>query len=216
VYLDQEEQKAQRMFPHYFEKYKTDGVDHGMYIGASIVENGKFDMLYLKNLRLWQLMMMCGVARETEGLKGKLKVPLDAVHLVLVQNSPLSLRFRVDEKKFDVDGAYNIRYEIMKKRIDKAVIKRTQERLTQPGKIAIVYSQAREAEEYRKYIEFLQAPGYLAGEVEDVELEDLQGFQGLKALRVTVNTHGPAVETVMIRGKIEDAVEAMVHNALKN
>ena len=215
-YIDKEELKAQHMFPHYFEKYKTDGVDHSMYIGASIVENGKFDLLYLKNLRLWQLMMMCGVARETERLRGKLKLPLDAVHLILVQNTPLSLRFRVDEKKFDVDGAYNIRYEIMKKRIDKAVIRGTRERLTQPGKVAIVYSQLKEAAEYRDYIEFLQAPGYLGGEVEDVELEDLQGFQGLKALRVTVNTQAPAVEIAMIREKIEDAVQAMVDNALKN
>ena len=215
-YIDKEELKAQHMFPHYFEKYKTDGVDHSMYIGASIVENGKFDLLYLKNLRLWQLMMMCGVARETERLRGKLKLPLDAVHLILVQNTPLSLRFRVDEKKFDVDGAYNIRYEIMKKRIDKAVIRGTRERLTQPGKVAIVYSQLKEAAEYRDYIEFLQASGYLGGEVEDVELEDLQGFQGLKALRVTVNTQAPAVEIAMIREKIEDAVQAMVDNALKN
>jgi hypothetical protein len=52
--------------------------------------------------------------------------------------------------------------------------------------------------------------------VEDVELEDLQGFQGLKALRVTVNTRAPALEIAMIREKIEDAVQAMVHNALEN
>jgi hypothetical protein len=41
-----------------------------------------------------------------------------------------------------VDGAYDIRYEIVKKRIDKALIKGTNERATQPGKIVIVYSQA--------------------------------------------------------------------------
>jgi hypothetical protein len=85
-----------------------------------------------------------------------------------------------------VDGTYNIRYEIIKKRIDKAVIKGTAERLTQPGRIAIIYSQAREAEEYREYIDYLRASGYLTDDVEDVELEDLQGIQGLKALRVTV------------------------------
>jgi hypothetical protein len=85
-----------------------------------------------------------------------------------------------------VDGTYNIRYEIIKKRIDKAVIKGTAERLTQPGRIAIIYAQAREAGEYREYIEYLHASGYLTDDVEDVELEDLQGIQGLKALRVTV------------------------------
>ena len=35
----------------------------------------------------------------------------------------------VMEKRFDVDGAYNIRYEIIKKRIDKAHIKNTQENM---------------------------------------------------------------------------------------
>lgn len=187
TYLDEEEEKAQTMFPHYFEKHKTDGVDYGIYVGASLVEDGKFDLLYLKNLRLWQIQLMCGIARKTEQLKGRLKIPLETAHLILVQNVPLSIRFRIDEKQFDVDGAYNIRYEIIKKRIDKAVIKGKKERLTQPGKIAIVYSQPREAAEYRQYIDYLQASGYLIDELEDVELEDLQGMQGLKALRVTVN-----------------------------
>ncbi|MCI0528501.1 MAG: hypothetical protein L0Y56_13765, partial [Nitrospira sp.] len=186
--LDEEEEKAQAMFPHYFEKHKTDGVDHGIYIGASLVEDGKFDLLYLKNLRLWQLQVMCKIARRTDQLKEKLKVPLETAHLILVQNTPLSIRFRIDEKQFDVDGAYNVRYEIIKKRIDKATIKGKKERLTQPGKIAIVHSQPKEAAEYRQYIDYLQASEYLADEVEDVELEDLQGMQGLKALRVTVKT----------------------------
>ena len=61
--LEQEQQAAQEMFPHYFEKQKTDGVDHQIYVGASLVEGGRFDPLYLKNLRLWQLMVACGAAR---------------------------------------------------------------------------------------------------------------------------------------------------------
>ena len=186
AYLDEEEAKAQAMYPHYFEKHKTDGVDYGIYIGASLVEDGKFDQLYLRNLRLWQLMVMCGVARKADRLTERLRVPLETAHLILVQSTPLSIRFRPDEKQFDVDGTYNIRYEIIKKRIDKAVIKGTAERLTQPGRIAIIYSQAREAGEYREYIEYLRASGYLTDDVEEVELEDLQGIQGLKALRVTV------------------------------
>jgi GAF domain-containing protein len=186
AYLDEEDGKAQAMFPHYFEKHKTDGVDYGIYIGASLVEDSQFDLLYLRNLRLWQLMVMCGAARKAERLKESLRVPLETAHLILVQSTPLSIRFRPDEKQFDVDGTYNIRYEIIKKRIDKAVIKGTAERLTQPGRIAIIYSQAREAGEYREYIDYLRALGYLTDDVEDVELEDLQGIQGLKALRVTV------------------------------
>jgi hypothetical protein len=187
AFLDTEQERAQAMFPHYFEKHKTDGVEYGMYIGASLTEQKKFDALYLHNLRLWQLLVMCRMVREAEALKDRLKVPLDTAHLILVQHSPLSIRFRFDEKRFDVDGTYNMHYEIVKKRIDKALIKGTLERLTQPGKIAIVYSQPKEAQEYHDYIAYLQACGYLTAEIEEVEVEDLQGVPGLKALRVTVD-----------------------------
>src|SRR5207249_11576491 len=67
-YLDLEEQTAQTMFPHDFEKQKTDGVDHQNYIGAALLENGRFDPLYLKSLRLWQLMVTCGIALRAHRL----------------------------------------------------------------------------------------------------------------------------------------------------
>ena len=79
----------------------------------------------------------------------------------------------------------------MKKRIDKALIKGSDERLTQPGKIAIVYSQSREAQEYQDYIAYLQAAGELTEEIETLVLEDLPGAQGLQALRVTVAMQPP-------------------------
>jgi len=159
-----------------------------MYIGDSISEKERFDMVYLRNLRLWQFILMCKVAAKSEKIKPLLKVPLELAHLILVQNSPLSIRFHLDQKKFDVDGTYNVHYEIMKKRIDKAEIRGKEERLTQPGKIAIVYTQPSEAQEYLQYIEYLQAGEFLKKGVEEMELEDLQGVYGLKALRVTVDT----------------------------
>ena len=48
-------------------------------------------------------------------------MPLEVAHLILVQHMPMAIRFRFDEKRFDIDGAYNMRYEIVKKRIDKAL-----------------------------------------------------------------------------------------------
>ena len=186
------------MLPHYFEFFKTDGVDYNIYVGASLMAPGPnsvshedIRLLYLPNIRLWQLITMCGVEWELLNLKPSLKMALNATHLILVQNVPLSIRFREDEKQFDVDGAYNIRYEIVKKRIDKAVVKGTGERLTQPGKIAIVYSQNREAQEYQRYLEYLSAAGYITDEVEALELEPMQGVYGLKALRVTVSEKPP-------------------------
>jgi hypothetical protein len=85
-----------------------------------------------------------------------------------------------------VDGAYNIRYEIIKKRIDKVHLRDSEERLTQPGKIAIVYSQQKELLEYLEYIEFLQGEKLLGENLEHLELEDTQGISGLKAVRVDV------------------------------
>jgi hypothetical protein len=208
-YLDREETKAQAVFPHYFEKQMTDGVDHTIYMGASLVEDGTFDFLYLRNLRLWQLMVMCGVAWHTERLTGRLKMPLETTHLILVQDTPLSIRFRPDERRFDVDGAYDIRHEIIKKRIDKAMVRRGSERLTQPRRIAIVYSHRREALEYREYIDYLQASGYLTDEVEDLEVDELQGVHGLKALRVTVDVHASVMEQRVGLDELEGVVKTM-------
>ena len=193
--IDLEEQAAQSMFPHYFEKQKTDGVDYTIYIGRSLREDGVFDPLYLKNLRLWQLMVACGVALRAERLKTRLPVVLDVTSLILIQHMPLAIRFRQDEKRFDVDGAYNVRYEIIKKRIDKALIRGTTERLTQPGKVALVYSHPSEAQEWREYIEYLQRLRYLAREVEELELDELPGAQGLRALRVTVDLANVDLDT---------------------
>ncbi len=195
--VDDEEVYAQSIYPHYFEKYKTDGVEYTMYIGDSISEKERFHPMYLKNLRLWQFILMCRVAAKSDKIKPMLKIPLDLAHLILVQNSPLSIRFHMDQKKFDVDGTYNVHYEIMKKRIDKAEIRGKEERLTQPAKIAIVYTQSSEAAEYMQYIEYLQAKGFLKKDVENMELEDLQGVYGLKALRVTVDSVSSVYEDAL-------------------
>lgn len=206
-FVEGEEDRAQMIFPHYFEKYKTDGVEFTMYIGDSISEKERFSPIYLKNIRLWQFLLMCGIAARAEHIKSSLKVPLELAHLILVQNIPLSIRFHLDQKKFDVDGTYNVHYEIMKKRIDKAEIRGKEERLTQPGKIAIVYTQNSEAQEYMQYIEYLQSKGYLEKEIERLELEDLQGVYGLKALRVQVNTNAHIFEQSLINSELNNAVK---------
>jgi GAF domain-containing protein len=193
-YLDLEEHAAQGMFPHYFEKQKTDGVDYQVYVGPALLEDGRFDPLCLRNLRLWQLMVTCGIAVRAHRLRDRLPIPLETTHLILVQHAPLSIRFRFDEKRFDVDGAYNIRYEIVTKRIDNAVVEGTSERVTQPGRVAIVYNQPAEALEYRAYIEYLQSLGYLTGPVESLELGELQGVQGLRALRVQIALDNPKLQ----------------------
>ncbi len=208
-YLDEEEETAQSFFPHYFEKMKTDGVDHTIYIGASLVENRSFDPLYVKNLRLWQFMVMCGVVWRTAQVMEKSEMPLETAHLILVEDTPISIRFRPDERRFDVDGAYDVRHEIVKKRIDKAMVKGKEERLTQPGKIAIVYSHRREMHEYLKYIDYLQNERYLAEEVEHLELQELQGVYGLRALRVTVDMENARSRPFVAPEAVEKAIKSL-------
>ncbi len=188
AYLDDEEKKAQEIFPHYFEKHRTDGVDYVIYVGSSLIEDGeRFREIYARDLRLWQMKLACGMALETARLHSHLKAPLEIASLILVQHAPLSIRFRFDEKRFDVDGAYDIRYEILKSRIDKAMVKGTRERLTQPGKLAIVYSQPEEAQEILQHIQFLKEQKYFTGDTESLDLEDLPAVRGLKAFRVEIN-----------------------------
>jgi len=197
AYLDGEEAEAQSVFPHYFEKRQTDGIDYMMYVGASMMENGNLSVFHLKNLGLWQLMVACGMARHTEQIKAELKVPLDTCHLILVNHTPLSIRFRYDEKRFDVDGAYDVRHEIVKSRIDKAVVKGTRERLTQPGRVGIVYSHTDEGRQMQRHIDFLKARGNLLNDLEFLDLDDLPGVRGLKALRVGINLEAePLARTV--------------------
>ncbi|MGB5499346.1 MAG: GAF domain-containing protein [Maribacter sp.] len=184
--IDRRQEGAQAMFPHYFERYKTDGVEHNMYIGDSISGQLPYNPLYLSNLRLWQLQVMCEMENTHYNLKPDLTVPLDVASLMLVYSTSLSIRFRMDEKRFDVDGTYNARYEVIKKRIDKSFIKGTNERLTQPGKLSIVYSQKKDELEYLRYISFLKSKGYFTNNIEIVELDGLQGVTGLKAIRAEI------------------------------
>lgn len=184
--LDKKQAEAQAFYPHYYERFKTDGVEHNLYIGKSITNQPEFDKLYLYNLRLWQLQVMCDMENQYHALKQTLPYQMEVTSLLLVFNHAITIRFRMDEKRFDVDGSYNARYEVVKKRIDKANIKGTKERITQNDKITIVYTQQSEEREYRRYISFLQHKKRLGGEVELFDIEDLQGVSGLKGIRVPV------------------------------
>ena len=184
--LDKKQIEAQQMYPHFFERFKTDGVEHNMYIGESITKEESFNIIYLYNLRLWQLQVMCEMEREFYNKQNEYPLSLDVASMILVFNQPLSIRFRMDEKQFDVDGTYNARYEVVKKRVDKAVIKGTDERITQKGKITIIYSQKEDETEYLRYVSFLQSKLMLDDDIELLELQDLQGVTGLKAIRVSL------------------------------
>ncbi len=187
-HLDKVQKEAQAFYPHYFERFKTDGLDYNIYIGKSISNVKEFHPIYIQNIKLWQLQQQCELEYIAKRIDTEHQlISLQVTSLILVHSVPLDIKFRMDEKKFDVDGAYNMRYEIIKKRIDKSCIKGTKERLTQPGKIAIVYTHDHDLKEYIKYIDYLKDQDYLTSKVEYLNIEDLQGVSGLKAIRVGVN-----------------------------
>lgn len=185
-YLDQMNEELQRIYPCYFEKFRTDGVEFDLYIGQSIVPDRPFDPRYLEEARIWQLRAMVAIHRLTRALLPRMERPLYTTQLIFINGRTIDISFRNDEKRFDVEGAYNIRYQVIKKRIDKICIRGSGERLTQPGKMAIVYYWKQDAEAYFGHIEALRQEGVLAGDLEQLELETLQGVAGLKALRVSI------------------------------
>jgi hypothetical protein len=155
-YFDKLRDEIQQAYPCYFEKFRTDGVEYDVYIGQSITPERPYSEIYLKNLQLMQLLSMAAIARYTYAMLPTLFTPIETTQLIFIHPHPIDIHFRRDEKRFDVEGAYNIRYHIIKKRIDKVHLKDSTERLTQPRKIALVYFNQREPEEYISYIIYLQ------------------------------------------------------------
>ena len=185
-FLTERDQAAQRVLPHYFEKYKTDGVEYEVYAGQSLLKRHNFSRIHLRNLRLSQLVDICQLTRKIGALSETLPMPLRTAQLVFAYTTPLNIRFRMDEKRFDVDGDYNVRYEILKKRIDKATVHQGAERLTQAGRVSIVYLQDRDLEEYQEYLQYLRQADFIDGEVEHLILDPLQSVNGLRAIRFRV------------------------------
>jgi len=192
-YVHQEQKEEQQVFPHNFDKHQTDGMEYLIYLGSSMTRHDRFSEVYVQSLRLWQIILACGLAWHAWDLHKTLRIKLDLPHLIIVSQAPLSIRFRFDEKRFDVDGAYNIAHEIVKSRIEKAMVKGGKERLTQPRRIAMIYSTENELQEILRYVDLLQGETFLTDEVEHIELEDLTDIQKLKAVRVRVNVESAAL-----------------------
>ncbi|MDR0227665.1 MAG: hypothetical protein LBI72_01145 [Flavobacteriaceae bacterium] len=204
--LDQRQEVVQKVYPHYYERFKTDGVEHNIYIGSSICPTKSFDFTYLQNLRLWQLQVMAELmcVHYSNNVQDALK--MDVTVLLFVYDASLGIQFRMDEKRFDIDGSYNTRYEIIKKRLDKACIKGTTERIVQPHKITIAFASTYDIADYVNYIAYAQQLGILLNDVEQFEIEDMQSVSGLIGIRVGVNLNCD-LDTLNY--------ESLMHNFLK-
>jgi len=177
---------VQEIYPSYFESFRTDGIEYDLYIGQSISPMLPFQEKLLKEIRKLQIINIAVIGQKTQLVKNQLGIPLETTQLIFIHPNPIDISFREDERRFDVEGSYNIRYQIIKKRIDKAYIKNSSERLVKPGTIAIVYSRNQVARELRACLKEISEMGYLSSEIEEYELDNLQGVSDLKAMRVKI------------------------------
>lgn len=177
--------RMQQITPHYCDIETTDGMDHMIYAGQSIDPN--FSKFQLRSLRYEQLRAMCACARTALQFQQNYDHDLQVTHLVLVQDCTVDIfHDETTEKLFDVRGTRDTRYEIVKKRIDKAVDERTQTRITQPEMLTLVYSTQEELVEYQQYLHYLVREGLIDSAIEQGTVEPLQGVTGLKFVRVRI------------------------------
>ncbi len=179
------QRRLQQIIPHYCDVEFTDGMNHMIYAGASIAPG--FTLYHLRSLRYEQLRAICDCARTAFNLRSRCDSALEVTHLVLVQDLTVDIfNDENTEKLFDVRGTRDIRYEIVKKRIDKAVDAKTHTRITQPGMLTLVYSTNEEWTEYQQYLRYLAREGWVDTQIEAGTVEPLQGITGLKFARVRV------------------------------
>ncbi|MGF1512462.1 MAG: GAF domain-containing protein [Elainellaceae cyanobacterium] len=177
--------KMQAIIPHYCDVETTDGIDHMIYAGQSI--NASFSPFHLRSLRYDQLRGICRCARRAFQIQAEFDTDLEMTHLVLVQDLTVDIfHDERTDRPFEVRGTRDTRYEIVKKRIDKAVDKATGARITQPGALTVVYSTGSERRQYEEYLRYLMREGWIEAAVEDGTVEQLQGVTGLKYLRAEI------------------------------
>ncbi len=182
------ENELQERVPHYFEKFQTDGIEYSLYAGKGINPSKPFPADGVDAIIKWQMDTMLKLALAAHKFKHKLDVQLETTQLILVHENKVDISYRIDERHFDVEGSYSIRYEVLKKRIDKVRLFNSTERLTQPGTIAIVYAHKNSITTYLDKINEMMQAGSLHPGIEYLDLEQLQGIGKLKAIRVKINT----------------------------
>jgi len=190
--LNQFNNELQEVYPSYFEKFRTDGIEYDVYLGQSISPRVPFSEEKLSAIRYLQLLWMVRIAQACEAQLPLMETPMITTQLIYLNPTTIDISFRTDERRFDVEGSYNIRYQVIKKRIDKIKIRNTEERLTQPHTIAIVFSSSEQIDAYYEYINTLQGLDLITDRVEKLDLEDVQGISGLKAIRLEVKKLSPA------------------------
>jgi hypothetical protein len=188
-YVKQQQELAQESYPHYSTRGLSDGIQFKMFIGQAIAPNKKFSNFHLRNLRLWQLQAMCGCVLTCEIIKSTLEIPLLSAHWIAVHGTPLGIRFDADEKQFVSDESMDPFHQLIKD-ADRLKGQAAWEKIVEPGKIAILFTDHREKAEYLEFTQFLIHKGILKAGLEEGEVTGLPGLNGLKFLKVKVSLDG--------------------------
>ena len=184
--LDRLNEQIQKIYPSYFETFRTDGVEYDIYLGQSITPTLKFDKSMVSQVRNLQLLSMIDIVRQGREISPEMPIALRSTQLIFIHPQKISIAFRRDEKRFDVQGGYNIRYQIIKKRIDKVLLAGSKERLVQPDHIAIVYPGDFNIQAMQQDLEEIARGGLIEEDFQFFELEELQGISDLRAVRIKV------------------------------
>lgn len=177
---------VQDIFPSYFERFRSDGVEYDMYVGQSITPTKVFKPSFLREIRKQQIISMARIGRRAEQIASTLTVPMQVTLLIFIHASTIDISFREDERRFDVEGGYNIRYQMVKKRIDKVRLKDSRERLVRPGTLAIVFQGDTVENEIGDLLTEVAATGKLKPDFEFCTLEEVQGVSELRAARADI------------------------------
>jgi hypothetical protein len=188
-YVKQQQDLAQESYPHYFARSLSEGIQYKIFIGQAIAPKKKFSNFHLRNLRLWQLQTMCGCVLTCEIMKSSLEIPLSTAHWIAVHGGPLGIRFDFDENQFVSDGFADPFHQLIKN-ADRAKGQQNWEKITEPGKIAIFFTDHKERAEYIEFTQFLIHKGILKAGIEEGEVTGLLGLNGLKFLKVKVSLDG--------------------------
>lgn len=184
--MDNFNQSVQAIIPSYFETFRTDGIEYDLYVGQSIAPRNDFKSSMLKKIRKEQIANIARIGQLADRMKQELPIPLETTQLIFIHPNPIDISFRDDERRFDVEGSYNIRYQIIKKRIDKVKILDSEERLVKPGYIAIVFNRNQVVRDLKSCLKEVAEMGFIESDIEEIRLEKLQGISDLKALRVKI------------------------------
>jgi hypothetical protein len=186
-YIKQQQEIAQECFPHYFTRRIDDAVEFNMFIGQEIHPARDFSNFHLKNLRLWQLQAMCGCVLSSEIVRGTLEVPLVTAHWIGAHAGPLDIRFDWSTRRFVPEDHENPYYQLIK---DAEKCRGTQawEKLVEPGKITIFFTDDVGRSEYVDFAHFLVHKGILKQGFEEGEVQGIPALNGTRYLKLKVST----------------------------